>query len=232
MPTSETHAHWETFYREKPVWAIGWLEHPDDWLRQLITDGTIRKGTALDLGCGAGDKSVYLAKNGFSVTGVDISLTALREAKALAQRAGATVEFRMADAANLVILKKPFTFVLDFSTFHIISEDVRTDYLNEIFRLTKPPSTRHSGESATPESDPGRSGIASQLFLHVFSKRDPNHTLGFFRSDTTKEITYAFDKTDIDRLFGSHFKIVQSQPSDFTINNKKLYFDEYLMERL
>lgn len=210
MPISETHARWENFYRERPVWAIGWLEHPDDWLRKLITDGTIRKGSALDLGCGAGDKSVYLAKNGFSVTGVDISPTALREAKALAQKVGTTVEFLMADATNLVILKKPFSFVLDFSTFHIIPEDERADYLNEVFRLTE---------------------TKSQLFLHVFSKRDPNHTLGFFRSDTTKEITYTFDKTDIDRLFGSNFKIIAAQPADFTINDKKLYFDEYLMVR-
>lgn len=244
MPHSETQKSWETFYREKPVWSIGWLEHPDDWLRQLIKDGTIRKGTALDLGCGSGEKAVYLTKNGFKVVGVDLSPTALREAKTLAQREKVSVEFRVADATNLVILKEPFDFLLDFATFHIIPEDNRNDYLNEIFRLTKtglsplpvadfrnPPKAETPDTPRPKRTDPNP-GAPSQLFLRVFSKRDPNHSLGFFRSDTTKEITYAFDREDIERLFGSHFKIVGAGPADFSINDKKLFMDEYLMERV
>ncbi len=202
---------WETFYRQKPAWAISWLDHPDDYLRALIKDGTIKKGTALDLGCGVGDKSVFLAKNGFTVTGVDLAPTAIREARALAEKEKVTADFLLADITEMPALKNPFNFVLDFSTFHIIPEAQRPGYFNELQRLTRP---------------------GSQYFLRVFSKRAPQHELGFFRSDTTKEITYAFNRGDIEQLFGEWFTIKEERETDFTEGNKKLALDEYLMERI
>jgi SAM-dependent methyltransferase len=41
-------------------------------------------GTALDVGCGAGAEAVWLASQGWSVTGADISAVALQQAGALA----------------------------------------------------------------------------------------------------------------------------------------------------
>lgn len=45
-------------------------------------------GRALDLGCGEGGDAVWLAQQGWQVTAVDISQTALGRARSLAQRAG------------------------------------------------------------------------------------------------------------------------------------------------
>jgi ubiquinone/menaquinone biosynthesis C-methylase UbiE len=45
-----------------------------------------RVKNVLDLGCGVGRHSVYLAKNGFDVVGIDISQSALRLAKSWAQK--------------------------------------------------------------------------------------------------------------------------------------------------
>lgn len=45
-------------------------------------------GSALDLACGAGEFSVWLARRGLDVWGVDISPTAIDQARALASRAG------------------------------------------------------------------------------------------------------------------------------------------------
>ncbi|HZD10588.1 MAG TPA: class I SAM-dependent methyltransferase [Candidatus Binatia bacterium] len=45
-------------------------------------------GVALDVACGLGQNSVWLAQHGYRVLGVDISLVALRAAQALARQAG------------------------------------------------------------------------------------------------------------------------------------------------
>ena len=61
-------------------------------LRDLVegTDDTsaLAPGSALDVGCGTGDSSIYLAQHGWKVTGVDFVPKALDKARAVAIRLG------------------------------------------------------------------------------------------------------------------------------------------------
>lgn len=52
---------------------------------------------ALDLACGEGRNSIYLAQHGFDVTGVDISPRGLERARSQAAQVGVSVEFVEAD---------------------------------------------------------------------------------------------------------------------------------------
>jgi SAM-dependent methyltransferase len=54
-------------------------------------------GTALDLGCGSGQNSIWLAQQGWRVHGVDIAGGAVERAEAAAARAGVTATFERAD---------------------------------------------------------------------------------------------------------------------------------------
>jgi tellurite methyltransferase len=59
-----------------------------------------RQGRVLDLACGEGVNAVYLAKLGFQVEGVDISLVGLQRAKHLAAAKGVHLDVWVADLAT------------------------------------------------------------------------------------------------------------------------------------
>lgn len=56
-----------------------------------------RQGRVLDLACGEGGNAVYLAKLGFQVEGVDLSLVGLQHAKQLAAAKGVRLDVWVAD---------------------------------------------------------------------------------------------------------------------------------------
>ena len=65
------------------------------------TGGWVHGDVLDDVGCGLGDNAVYLAKNGHTVTGLDISPTALITAERRAKDAGVDVKFTVAGSTKL-----------------------------------------------------------------------------------------------------------------------------------
>ena len=54
----------------------------------------------LDIACGEGRNSVWLAQRGCDVLGIDVSPLALKKAQRLAENKGVNVEFRLADVCD------------------------------------------------------------------------------------------------------------------------------------
>ena len=67
----------------------GFSTEPSAFLAEAVRGATA--GTALDVGMGQGRNAVYLAQQGWDVTGFDISSEALRAARANAERAGVQI---------------------------------------------------------------------------------------------------------------------------------------------
>src|SRR5690349_19347101 len=84
---------------EKPSDLLWHSEEPSAFLVEAMRQ---RKtpGKALDLGCGAGIFSVYMAKSGYQVTGVDFIPEALEMAKKYARENGVSVRFLQQDILN------------------------------------------------------------------------------------------------------------------------------------
>ena len=96
-------------------WDFG---RPDFNLIEAVTDNRIPACRALDVGCGTGDNAIWLAGNGFQVTGVDVSDIALGRAREKAAKANAACVFVLADFLKDRVGCAPFGFVFDRGCFH------------------------------------------------------------------------------------------------------------------
>ncbi len=105
---------------------------------EQIESRELSPGRALDLGCGTGTNSIYLARDGWEVVGVDFSFLAILQARRRARQAGVAVRFYRADVTDLHFLSAPFDFVLDIGCLHGLPPEGRERYAAEVRRLTRP----------------------------------------------------------------------------------------------
>jgi SAM-dependent methyltransferase len=127
------------FYR---LGFVPWDGHPlANSLMQLVEgDGALAPGTALDLGCGTGDNSIYLAKHGWKVTGVDFVAKAVDKAKAKAPANKVDVNFARADVTRLSTegVGSNFDLIVDNGCLHGMSQDDRDAYVREVTAVAAP----------------------------------------------------------------------------------------------
>jgi SAM-dependent methyltransferase len=124
-----------------PVTAPPWdNKEPSESVIGWLAGGWIH-GDILDIGCGLGDNAIYLAKNGYPVTGLDISPTALSTARQRADDAGVEVTFAVADSTKLDGYTDAFDTVIDSGLFHSLDDDGRRNYAAAVHRATRPGAT-------------------------------------------------------------------------------------------
>jgi SAM-dependent methyltransferase len=68
-------------------------------------------GRALDVGCGEGADAIWLARQGWTVTAIDVSDVAVGRAREAAERAGTTVEWVCGDALRTPLPANSFDLV-------------------------------------------------------------------------------------------------------------------------
>ena len=96
-------------------WDIG---QPDFNLIEVVTKRPILSCRVLDIGCGTGDNSIWLAQNRFQVIGTDTSDVALEKAKEKASKTNVECGFMLVDFLKNKIESAPFGFVFDRGCFH------------------------------------------------------------------------------------------------------------------
>lgn len=103
------------------------------------------RARALDIGCGAGGVSIYLARYGFETVGVDFSATALRKARRAASAAGLSpsqLGFVQGDLTAPAIpgVEGPFDLLVDYGTLDDLKPDGRHQAARLIDSLARPGS--------------------------------------------------------------------------------------------
>lgn len=106
---------------------------------RALRSGQVVPGKALDMACGTGNYSLFLAKKGFKVTGVDISENALAIAKAKSRKAKLKIRLLLADVFSLSLaLHDTFDFILDYSLLHHIPHARTKAYAEKLVRRLEP----------------------------------------------------------------------------------------------
>ncbi len=172
----------DTFYSERDR-AFG--ADPSEELRKFIED-TGLTGRALDLGCGDGRNSLYLANNGFHVTAVDTSAIGLQNLADVAQsqKIDDCIKTVHCDAREFEVQPAQFDLVLGVTLFdHLKPNDIKP--LWERVVLTLRPGGILYVKSHTID-DPGHSKSDhnhSELSEHIHHYFDRNELLGLASDD-------------------------------------------------
>jgi SAM-dependent methyltransferase len=118
---------------------------PPELVRVAEGDGPehLPAGRALDLGCGTGTNSLYLARHGWDATGIDFAGPAIARAREKAVRAGALpgpVRFLQGDVTRLeaLDLQSSHQLVFDLGCFHGIAPEGRPRYAAGVTRVAAP----------------------------------------------------------------------------------------------
>jgi SAM-dependent methyltransferase len=122
---------WNDVYLNNNVWELPWVNkeiHPE--LKKLIDSLPIKSGNALDVGCGLGQVSRYLAKVGFDVTAIDISEEAIRLSREL-NDTGKHIDYLVANSINFQSEAK-FDLIVDFLHLHDIQINHLHNYIENL----------------------------------------------------------------------------------------------------
>jgi SAM-dependent methyltransferase len=176
---------YDLIYRFGAPWELGVRTQ----LRVLVEDGRLsaRPGdTAVDLGCGTGAMTVYLAQHGWTTTGIDFSPVATRKAAERARTAGVDITFVNGDltAASIDGAEGPFDLLLDWGTLDDLRGEQRQRMAALMTRLAAP---------------------GARCFLYCFyAPRDELPRISF---SGPSRLSPAIEPGELERLFGAHWDI-------------------------
>jgi cyclopropane fatty-acyl-phospholipid synthase-like methyltransferase len=170
-PTGETPPDWEQRYQTGDTpWNT---KRPSAELARVLREFEIPRGRALELGCGEGANAVLLAREGFQVTAVDVSPTAIERARKFAAAQGVVVDFRVADISQVDDLREPPVFVFDRGCYHVVRKTNLDGLLSTLQRVTVPGTyyltlTGNANEE-TPEGRQGPPRVTAEEICREFA---------------------------------------------------------------
>lgn len=151
---SDAEEFWNERYAER---ERIWSGHPNQALVDTVSP--LAPGRALDLGCGEGADSIWLAEQGWTVTGVDVSETAIARAQAEAEHRDLPITWVAADLAtwtpaekfdlvSACFLHSPIEFPRTAVLRRIADSIVSGGHLLLVGHAEPPPWSRYAEEAA------------------------------------------------------------------------------------
>lgn len=184
----------------------------------------VEEKVILDLGCGTGRNSNYLADLGNKVTGFEISKTALNLAKDRALRMGLNVDYRLADIGQSYdIADASIDVVLDVTSSNSLNEQGREIYLQETNRVMKNGGYLFVRALAKD----GNKNVKNLLKISPGSEYD---TYIIREIGLTERV---FSKTDFIKMYSQYFKILKlDKKTSYATFNNRVYKRDYWLAYL
>lgn len=114
---------------------------PDSWLVELVEgERQLAAGRALDLGCGAGRNTLYLARHGWHAVGIDLLGPAIDRARSGAVGDAAEARFLRGDVTRLSDLDigDGYALINDSGCYYGLSDGQRDAYAAGVTRVAAP----------------------------------------------------------------------------------------------
>jgi SAM-dependent methyltransferase len=164
---------------------LPWHREEPSAVLSAAAQARVARGRALDVGCGAGVFSVWLAQRGFQVTGIDLFPEALAMARQRAGRCGVEVEWVCADLFDYAPEQR-FGLVFDSGCLHSLVGGNLAAYKRQLLRWLEP---------------------GGDFVLEHWGKR---HALDWRPIGPRRR-----SQATIERLFAPELKLKQSDVTDF-----------------
>ena len=135
---SDPRSFFNAVYEDIPPWEIG---KPQPAMMALLASYP-PTGPILDVGCGSGDLSIYLAGLGYETLGIDFVEAAIAGAQekrnSLPPETARLVRFQVADALKPSLLGRQFGAIVDSGFFHLFDPEQCDRYVEELARTLLP----------------------------------------------------------------------------------------------
>jgi len=178
----------------------------------------------LDLGCGTGRNSNYLAEMGNKVIGIEISNVALILAKRRADELGIKVDYRLGDIGAKYDIKDDFVdVILDVTSSNSLDEKGREVYLEEMNRVLR---------------------TGGYIFVRALCKDGNKNVKNLLKMSPGKEYdTYVmkdinltervFSREDFVKMYSKYFKILNlEKKTSYTTFDNRIYKRDYWLAYL
>jgi SAM-dependent methyltransferase len=177
--------------------SIDWNDHyaagnmpwdtgePDEHLVRFIRGGgapVITAGPALEIGCGTGTNSVWLAENGFSVLGLDVSPLAIEAANSRLGGRELSCRFEVLDFLDQPVAGGPFTFAFDRGVLHTFDDAATRERFTERVAALLAPGGVWLSLIGSTEGPPREEGPPRRTARDVISAVEPALELVELRS--------------------------------------------------
>ncbi|MBI5355411.1 MAG: class I SAM-dependent methyltransferase [Candidatus Aenigmarchaeota archaeon] len=194
---------------ENPEAAPWNTTEPPEELVQLIETQTLKPCKTLDIGCGNGNYSIFLAAQGFDVTGIDISENAIKHAKKRSLEHGIKCKFiSMNIITDLHGINEKFDFILEWGLLHFILPEFRGEYVKNVANLLN---------------------TGGKYISLCFNEKSPEWGGGKYRTGLTGAKLYYSSMEELKKLFSPYFKLLAAKErSIFFKNSNNTHIENYL----
>ena len=184
MTASES---WDAVHRDRE-WGMEPLEHLVRFVKRNYPDGGAGL-TALDLGCGAGAQTCFLARMGFGTSGIDSSHEAINRCvkHAWDKSFAGTVGFQVADVCTVPIKDGFFDLVVDTACLQHVTDADLGKAMREVHRVLKPGGRFFSYALRVGTSQ----SVRERMPVRVLHRYDIGH-----KYETTGMITESVDAAE------------------------------------
>jgi 2-polyprenyl-3-methyl-5-hydroxy-6-metoxy-1,4-benzoquinol methylase len=210
---------WEEVFQKRE-----WGKYPDVSVVRFVARQFYRVANRsdvklLEIGCGPGANVWFMAREGFDVTGIDGSETAIERAKSRMERESLKANLVLDDIMQLRIETGSIDAVLDVECLCCNRAKAATTILHEVARVLKPGGLLYSQTFADDMYVGATQEVLGHLEFNGISD-GPLAGLGVVR---------LIDFAGIQSLYGEEFEIISVDKQLHTQNNQSSLTSEWLV---